>query len=174
MADVQNRELEERDLPFLRTMLLTAALWRPWLRPLRLAGPLLLRSSELLLYHRDWGRPGDAGYVAERGDRRLGAVFYRLFTEEEHGDGYIDPETPELAIAVVPRARGSGLGTRLMEAMHEHGRREGLARIALSVDAGNPARRLYERLGYRDYEPGDGKGRMVLELRSDASVARLN
>ena len=158
------RELGQDDLPFLRTMLVTAALWRLLLRPLRLAQPLLLRSSELTLYHRDWGRAGDAGYVAEADGRRLGAAWYRLFTEEEHGDGYIDPETPELAVAVVRRARGRGIGGALMEALHEHGRRQGLARIALSVDAGNPAKRLYERLGYRDYEPGDGKGRMVLEL----------
>jgi GNAT superfamily N-acetyltransferase len=161
---VATRELTTADLPFLRSMLVTAALWRTWTRPLRILQPLLLRSSQLAMYHRHWGRPGDTGFVAQEADRRLGAVWYRLFTEEEHGDGYVDPETPELAIAVVARARGRGVGGALMEAIHERARQDGLARIALSVDAGNPARRLYERLGYRAFEPGDGKGRMLMEL----------
>jgi ribosomal protein S18 acetylase RimI-like enzyme len=51
-----------------------------------------------------------------------------------------------------------------MDAIHQRARDDGIRRIALSVDADNPARRLYRSLGYRDYEPGDTKGRMVLDI----------
>jgi GNAT superfamily N-acetyltransferase len=158
------RELTAKDAPFLRRMLCDALFWSRRRRLLRWLGPLVLRLKIVSIYHRGWGRRGDTGFVAEEDGRPLGAVWYRLFTEEEHGDGYVDPETPELAIAVVGSHRGRGIGRRLMEVIHERARQEGVRRIALSVDAGNPARRLYARLGYQDYEPEDGKGRMVLEL----------
>ena len=145
-------------------MLVAALFWRERRRWYRPALPLVLLLPQVSMYHRDWGRPGDAGFVAEEDGRPVGAVWYRLFTEEQHGDGYVDPETPELAIAVVDGQRGRGLGHRLLEAIHDHARSEGLRHIALSVDADNPAGRLYASVGYEDYEPDDGKGRMVLDL----------
>ena len=145
-------------------MLLAALFWRERRRWYRPALPLVLLLPAVSMYYRGWGRPGDAGFVAEEGGRPVGAVWYRLFTDEQHGDGYLDPETPELAVAVVQGLRGRGTGHRLMEALHEHARSAGLRRISLSVDADNPAKRLYASLGYVDHEPGDGKGRMVLDL----------
>lgn len=160
------RELTEADLPFLRQMLVAALLWSPRRRRLLgWLGWLVLRLQVVAIYHRGWGRAGDTGFVAEEEGRRIGAVWYRFFTDEKHGDGYVDPQSPELAIAVADGHRGRGVGRRLMEAIHERARRDGVRRIALSVDEDNPARRLYADLGYEDYEPGDGKGRMTLALR---------
>jgi len=124
----------------------------------------VLAHPQVAMYHEHWGRAGDAGLVAEEAGRPIGVVWYRLFTEAEHGEGYVDGQTPELAIAVIDGHGGRGVGQRLMEAMHERARESGLARISLSVDLDNPARRLYTRLGYEDFEPKDGNDRMILDL----------
>lgn len=124
---------------------------------------LLLRNY-LAMYHAGWGRPGDVGFVAEVEGVRVGAFWYRLFTDEKHGDGFVDEQTPELVIAVVDGHRGRGAGTALLQEIADRARRAGLTRVALSVNHDNPAKELYLRAGYRDYHPEDGKDRMVLEL----------
>lgn len=159
---IEIRDLKEDDLEFLHEMLYAALAWRPDVElP---AAEWVLAHPQVVIFHRDWGRPGDTALVAEESGLPIGLVWYRLFTEAEHGEGYVDEQTPEVAIAVVDGFRGRGVGGRLMTAIHERARRDGVSRISLSVDPENPAKRLYERLGYIDYEPGGGLGRMLLDL----------
>lgn len=162
MSGLEIRELEVADHEFLRRMLGDALFWRPGLH--RIPRRVALALPQVRMYEKGWGRAGDTGYVAVDGGRRVGAVWYRYFTDNHHGDGFVDAVTPELAIAVVGSHRGRGIGRELMERMHARARADGVRKISLSVDADNPAKRLYERLGYEEYEPGDGKGRMLLDL----------
>jgi len=156
------RELEPADADFLGAMLYAAVYWDPAKE--RLPREFVLAHPQLTIFHEGWGRPGDAGLVAEVDDEPVGVVWYRLFTEAEHGQGFVDEATPELAVSVADGHRGEGIGRALMEAIHEQARSDGLARISLSVDADNPAKRLYARLGYAEHEPGDDLGRMILTL----------
>ena len=156
------RDLRADETPFLRDMLYAALDWKPgrWLPPKF----LLVRIPQVSIFHRNWGRPGDTGLVAVNDGIPVGLVWYRFFTEAEHGEGFVDEETPELAVAVVDRHRGAGVGTALMHAAHARARADGVRRISLSVDHDNPARHLYERLGYVAVAEREGDDRMVLEL----------
>jgi ribosomal protein S18 acetylase RimI-like enzyme len=51
-------------------------------------------------------------------------------------------------ISLLPEHRGRGLGTKLLEGLLDEGRKHGLP-VTIHVEYNNPARRLYERLGFR-------------------------
>jgi ribosomal protein S18 acetylase RimI-like enzyme len=123
-----------------------------------------IEHPELARYHRGWGRRGDLGVAAVVGGKVVGVALCRLFTDEDHGQGYVDAETPELAVAVAADERGRGIGRSLLDALAEAAREEGFTQLSLSVDLENPARRLYERAGYRELTRDDDGVRMLLVL----------
>ena len=106
----------------------------------------VLDQPDISHYYRGFGqRPGDVGLVALLpSGEPAGAAWVRQLTRDDPGYGYVDDETPELTIAVGPAHRGRGLGTRLLAELCRT-----VPRCSLSVDARNPARRLYERCGFR-------------------------
>ena len=143
-------------------MLYAALMWNP--EAVHYPAEFVLAHPEVVRYHDGWGRDGDLALIGEDEGAPVGAVWYRLFTDDDHGEGYVDDATPELAIAVLDGRRGEGIGASLLGAAVQRARDDGLRRLSLSVDPANPAKRLYGRLGWAEYEPGDGLGRMVLEL----------
>jgi ribosomal protein S18 acetylase RimI-like enzyme len=94
----------------------------------------------------------------------VGVAYCRLFTHSDHGHGYVDDETPEVAIGVRDDARGAGLGAQLLVQLADAAAKSGFRRLSLSVDRENPALRLYERLGYRPLTSDDAGVRMICDL----------
>ena len=119
---------------------------------------------DIAMYHRGWGRSGDIGVGAFIGKEMVGAAFARRFTDDSHGHGYVDSETPELGIGVAKTHRGLGIGRRLMVALAGAAREQGIRRLSLSVNNPNPAKHLYESLGYTLVEDDGKSSMMVLEL----------
>ena len=100
-------------------------------------------------YLAGWQRPGDFGFIAEQNGKIIGAAWARRFAAEELKVPYGDEEAPKVSVGVKPNARGQGVGGKLMRALIGEATRRGLG-LCLSVRSENPARRLYERLGFCD------------------------
>jgi ribosomal protein S18 acetylase RimI-like enzyme len=148
------RDATDDDLPVIKRVLYEAVAWDPSSRlpPME----AVVDHPEMARYHRDWGRRGDLAVVAEQDGEVVGGALCRLFTDEDHGEGYYDEETPELGVAVWDAHRGAGLGTRLIAALEQRAVADELEAMSLSVESANPARRLYRRLGYETVEVRDG------------------
>jgi ribosomal protein S18 acetylase RimI-like enzyme len=147
-----------QDVRFLRDMLHHAYYWRER-EPGEGPGPVSL-------YVKGWGRPGDTALIAVEEAFPVGAAWYRLFSRERPGYGFVDEETPELAIAVVPNRRGRGLGEALLDALLERARSEGYRALSLSVPSDDEALlAFYEKHGFaRVHEDGGDSVTMRREL----------
>ena len=140
------RRTRPHDQPILRDMLYHAVFV-----PAGFAAPdrAVLAQPALLRYVRDWGRQGDDGIITFSPDGEpIGAVWLRVWSEHDHGYGFIDTSTPELSVAVRPESRGCGIGTELLRRLLQRAD-ESYSRVSLSVSLRNPAVRLYGRFGFR-------------------------
>jgi ribosomal protein S18 acetylase RimI-like enzyme len=145
MKDVRVRPAEPEDFTFLATMLGEAAVWRP--DKLTPTADQVLADLRYARYLTGWPRPSDYGLVAEQ-DEPVGATWYRTFTEASHGYGFIAEDIPELSIAVVASRRQEGIGRRLLVDLINASISQGYRALSLSVVKANPARGLYESVGF--------------------------
>ena len=145
------RPVDQQDTRFLRDMLRHAYHWR-------MGDPDL----PVYRYVKSWGRRGDAGLVAFDGPNAYAAAWYRLFPESAPGFGFVDEETPELTIAVVPSHRGRGTGGELLEALLAQARTDGFTRVSLSAEPGQTG--FYEKHGFRELQRENGTVTMVADL----------
>lgn len=160
--DIDIRMMGADDVAHVRRTLYLAADWNPE----RDAPPPdeLLDIPYLARFHRDWPRDGDIGVAAFTRGRYIGGAFGRTFTHDDHAHGFVDENTPEIAVGVEPAHRGRKLGGRLLVALEDVAREQGYSRLSLSVELANPAQRLYRRLGYRELDRDDTAMRMVKAL----------
>lgn len=158
MEDVRCRPADTGDLAFLATMLGESAVWRPD-KPTP-TGEQVIADPRYAMYLAGWQRHGDLGLIAED-DGPVGAAWYRTFTEESHGHGFVAEDVPELAIAVVAPRRGEGIGRRLLVGLIDASVAQGHPALSLKVARDNPARALYESVGFEPLDPSGSSGIMI-------------
>jgi ribosomal protein S18 acetylase RimI-like enzyme len=72
---------------------------------------------------------------------RMGRVYFHV----------CDDELSLMEITLLPSLRGQGIGTAIVRTLLGQAQASGM-RMTLHVETTNPAKRLYERLGFRDVE----------------------
>ncbi len=158
VEDVRYRPATADDLPFLASMLGEAAVWRPDL-PTPTAEEVMA-DPRYAMYLAGWPRQGDHGVVAED-DGPVGAAWFRTYTEASHGYGCVGEDVPEVSIAVIASRRHEGIGRRLLVELIDASVAQGCAALSLSVSESNPARRLYESVGFVHVDQHGGSWTMV-------------
>jgi ribosomal protein S18 acetylase RimI-like enzyme len=124
----------------------------------------VLEEPAIRRYYADFGREGDVAFVALSDGKAVGAVWIRFATTAQKGYGFVREDVPELTLAVMPALRECGIGTALLERMLMHLRATELEAVSLSVARSNPARRLYERQGFRIVKTQRNSCTMLLNL----------
>jgi GNAT superfamily N-acetyltransferase len=135
------------DVPFMRSMLAHAYGWRV---------NALETDIPLARYVENWGRPGDLVVIAHETGNRVGAAWLRQFKASEPAYGFVDEQTPELSIAVVPSRRGHGLGQELLDGLLAAALEAGHERVSLSVEDDSRAVEFYARNGFEQVGAAEG------------------
>ena len=158
MQAIEITRMNADDYEFLRRMLVAAAYWRESTIPQNTDKALSRPDLSFLL--ENWGHSNDRAIVARAGSTKIGAAWFRTCVRSY---GYVDDETPELGIGVDIGMRGLGVGTKLLTSLIEVARQDGRERLSLSVELDNPARKLYQRLGFCDYRVEEIAATMTID-----------
>ena len=120
---------------------------------------------QVKIYWDNWGQErDDYCLVALVENRVAGAVWIRTFKGELKGFGYVDEQTPEVAIGLYEAYRNQGIGTQMMHQIINHMKEKGFRQVSLSITKGNPAIRLYERLGFKTINENEEDFIMLMQL----------
>ena len=123
------------DEPLLGSLLYEAVVWRQ--DPGSPSLDELMADPRLAAYVDGFGRP-----------EAVGGAWWRQFSAQLPGYGFVAGDVPELALAVFAGHRGRGIGTALLRKLLREAAARGLRGLSLSVARENSALELYQRLGF--------------------------
>jgi ribosomal protein S18 acetylase RimI-like enzyme len=160
------RPARDADLPFLRALFETArpdaAILAAW--PEQVRRPFLDQQFQFQTIHYARVYP-DADRLLVLADG--GAIGRMILWRQPEQWCVVD-------IALLPAWRSQGIGTLLLQRIKAAAAAAAARCVRLSVDVRNPARRLYERLGFATVEEGDGMANVEMAWQAPAPSAQLN
>jgi ribosomal protein S18 acetylase RimI-like enzyme len=156
-SQVVIREIQPADYSELEDFLYLAMYLHPGKAPYPRE---IIYEPGIYCYCQDFGNPRDCGVVAEVSGRIVAMAWSRFIKTY----GFVDEQTPEIAISVLPEYRGRSIGGMLLDKLHMLVAKQGCRQISLAVDKLNPAIRLYRRKGYQTVDENAEDYIMVKEL----------
>ena len=125
-------------------------------------------TEDFIQYTEAFGtNPLDLGIVAEDNGNPVGVAWVRLMKSY----GYVDNDTPELSISLLPEYRGKGIGTVLLSELLDSLKMKNCRYVSLSVQKANTAAlRLYRKAGFRIVEDKGDELVMKFELENNEAV----
>jgi GNAT superfamily N-acetyltransferase len=115
---------------------------------------------------------GDFGFVAERADEVIGVAWALFLPADDPGYGFLDDATPEVSLWVRADSRGNGVGTLLLRQLQQEAAIRGIARLSLSVEPDNYAKRLYASERFTQVAGREQDGVMVWSGVQQSGVRR--
>ena len=105
--------------------------------------------------------------VAEDNGNPVGVAWVRLMKSY----GYVDNDTPELSISLLPEYREKGIGTVLLSELLDSLKMKNCRYVSLSVQKANTAAlRLYRKAGFRIVEDKGDELVMKIELENNEAM----
>ena len=89
--------------------------------------------------------PKDIGLYALVNQEIAGAIWSRELQKKDKAEGFIDENTPVLSMAVVPKFRGEGIGSFMMEQFLQEA---AAFHTQISVSCDSHTRKFYEKFGF--------------------------
>jgi RimJ/RimL family protein N-acetyltransferase len=105
----------------------------------------VLQEPAIWIYIDNFGtKKDDHCLVAEIDGKIVGAIWVRCMKAY----GFIDDDTPEIAMSVYAEYRGKGIGTKLLKEMLKFLNEKGYKQVSLSVEKDNYAAKMYNNFGF--------------------------
>jgi len=162
------REIDQSELLFLDDML-NEAIFIP--EGVDKLSRDIIKHPDLYKYIKDFGQIGDICLVAELQGKLVGAIWTRIFSENDKGYGFVDKDTPELSMALYEEYRHKGIGKILLKEMIHKLTEQGYRQVSLSVDKQNYAYGFYKRNGFKKHESTDKSVTMIKKLNENNGSA---
>lgn len=125
----------------------------------------IIENPDIKKYVENWNqKEDDLAIVGVKNHELVGAIWGRKFDERTKGYGFVDEGIPEISMAVKEAYRNQGIGTALLNKIENGFSKMGIIKLSLSVDKLNPAKKLYERCGYKLFEEQETAVTMIKQL----------